>query len=165
MSINLIVAMAKNRVIGIDNKMPWRLPADFAWFKEHTLGHSVIMGRKPFESIGKPLTGRRNIVVSRNPVWHAGGCEVFASLRAALDSCNRKEPIFIIGGASLYTEALPAADHLYVTEVDATVEGDTFFPALEPEQWQEQWREHRAADDRNAYAMDFVILDRVRETA
>ena len=161
MLINLIVAMAKNRVIGVNNKIPWRLPADFAWFKKYTLGHPVIMGRKTFASIGKPLPGRRNIVVSRNPEWRAEGCEVFCSFDAALASCAATEQIFVIGGASLYSEALPVADRLYVTEVDATPEGDTFFPALSSAQWREHWREHHAADDKNMYAMDFVILNRV----
>lgn len=161
MPVNLIVAMAKNRAIGLDNKMPWRLPADFAWFKRHTLGHPVIMGRKTFESIGRPLPGRRNIVVSRNPQWHTQGCDVFSSLRAALTSCDLTEPVFIIGGASLYREALPIADRLYLTEVDASPAGDTFFPPLQADQWREVSREHRVADVQNAHAMDFVILDRV----
>ena len=160
MPINLIVAMAKNRVIGIDNKMPWHLPADFAWFKKNTLGHPVIMGRKTFESIGKPLPGRRNIVVSRNPDWRFAGCDVFNSLGAALASCNPNDQIFVIGGASLYNEALPMASHLYITEVDAAPIGDTHFPALAPGHWHEQSREHHAADEKNAHAMDFVVLRR-----
>jgi dihydrofolate reductase len=161
MPVNLIVAMAKNRVIGIDNKMPWHLPADFAWFKKNTLGHPVIMGRKTFESIGKPLPGRRNIVVSRNREWRADGCDVFISLDAALASCTSSEEIFVIGGATLYSEALPVADRLYITEVNVALEGDTFFPELESGAWHEQWRERRAADEKNAYAMEWVILDRV----
>ncbi len=160
MTVNLIVAMAKNRVIGVDNKMPWHLPADFAWFKRHTLGHPVVMGRKTFESIGKPLPGRRNLVVSRNPDWHAMGCDVFNSLDAALASASAAAEIFVIGGASLYVAALQTADRLYVTEVDATLEGDTYFPALDGMQWHEISREHRDADEKNAYAMDFVVLDR-----
>ena len=165
MRINLIVAMAKNRVIGNDNRMPWHLPADFAWFKKNTLGHPVIMGRKTFESIGKPLTGRRNIVVSRNPHWHAEGCEVFASLPAALLFCQGGGDVFIIGGATLYNEALDRADRLYITEVDATPIGDTWFPTLLATEWREVSREHRAADDQNTYAMDFVILDRIAASA
>ncbi|MBL0124218.1 MAG: type 3 dihydrofolate reductase [Betaproteobacteria bacterium] len=162
MRVNLIVAMAKNRAIGINNKMPWHLPADFAWFKKHTLGHPIIMGRKTFESIGKPLPGRRNIVVSRNKEWRAEGCDVFSSLDAALASCTSAEQVFVIGGATLYNEALPVADRLYITEVDVTTEGDTYFPVLESGAWQECWREHRASDEKNAYAMEWVILDRVR---
>ena len=160
MTINLIVAMAKNRVIGIDNKMPWHLPADFAWFKKTTLGHPVIMGRKTYESIGKPLPGRRNMVVSRNPEWRADGCELFNSLDAALASVPVDTQAFVIGGASLYAATLPMADRIYLTEVDTTLDGDTFFPALDRSQWREYSREHRDADERNAHAMDFVILDR-----
>ena len=161
MPVHLIVAMAKNRAIGINNKMPWHLPADFAWFKKNTLGHPIVMGRKTFESIGRPLPGRRNIVISRNGEWRAEGCDVFNSLDAALASCTPVEPVFVIGGASLYREVLPQANRLYVTEVDATPEADTFFPALQCGHWQEHWREHRAADEKNIHAMDFVILDRV----
>ncbi len=161
MPVNLIVAMAKNRVIGINNKMPWHLPADFAWFRKHTLGHPVVMGRKTFESIGKPLPGRRNMVISRNPDWRAAGCEVYHSLNTALATCTPTEPVFVIGGASLYNEALPVTVRLYVTEVDAQPDGDTWFPVLTPGQWREQFREHYAADEKNASAMDFVILDRV----
>ena len=127
MTINLIVAMAKNRVIGIDNKMPWHLPADFAWFRKTTLGHPVIMGRKTYESIGKPLPGRRNMVVSRNPEWRADGCELFNSLDAVLVSVPVETQAFVIGGASLYVAALPMADRIYLTEVDTTLDGDTFF--------------------------------------
>lgn len=161
MRVNLIVAMAKNRVIGMANKMPWHLPADFAWFKRHTLGYPVIMGRKTFESIGKPLPGRRNLVISRNPDWHSEGCEVSGSLAEALDKCKDNESVFLIGGATLYTEALPLVDTIYLTEVDASPEGDTWFPLLDTRQWKERSREHRATDDKNAFAMDFVILDRV----
>lgn len=160
MRVNLIVAMAKNRVIGIDNKMPWHLPADFAWFKRATMGHPVIMGRKTFESIGRPLPGRRNIVISRNPQCRADGCDVFASLNAAFTGCQDNADVFVIGGATLYNEALEMADAIYLTEVDATPHGDTFFPALDSAQWRERSREHRMADEKNAHAMDFVILDR-----
>ena len=161
MTINLIVAMAKNRVIGIDNKMPWHLPADFAWFKRHTLGHPVVMGRKTFESIGKALPGRRNLVVSRNPDWHAAGCDVFNSLDAALENASTAAEIFVIGGASLYAAALPFADRLYLTKVDVTLAGDTYFPALDSTQWREHSCEHRDADEKNAYAIDCVVLHRV----
>lgn len=162
MRINLIAALAKNRVIGRGNKMPWHLPADFAWFRKHTLGHPVIMGRNTFESIGKPLPGRRNIVVSRNPAWHAQGCEVFASLDAALESCRDAADVFVIGGATLYQQLMGRADRLYLTEVETSPAGDAWFPALVPGEWREAAREQREADDKNAHAMAFVILDRVR---
>ena len=164
MRINLIAAMAKNRVIGIDNKMPWHLPADFAWFKKTTLGHPIIMGRKTFDSMGKALPGRRNIVVSRNPDWHAPGCDVFSSLAAAIESCRAVDDAFVIGGASLYREALPIADRLYITEVDATPVGDTWFPDWAAAEWQEKSRAAHAHDEKNAHTMQFVVLDRVQKS-
>lgn len=162
MRINLIAALAKNRVIGHGNKMPWHLPADFAWFRKHTLGHPVIMGRNTFESIGKPLPGRRNIVVSRNPAWRPQGCEVFATLDGALESCRDVADVFVIGGATLYQQLMGRADRLYLTEVDASPAGDAWFPELVPGEWREAARERREADDKNAHAMAFVILDRMR---
>ena len=164
MRINLIAAMAKNRVIGIDNKMPWHLPADFAWFKKTTLGHPVIMGRKTFDSMGKALPGRRNIVVSRNPDWRAPGCDVFSSLAAALASCQGIDDVFVIGGASLYREALSIADRLYITEVDAAPAGDTWFPEWPAAEWQEKSRANHVPDEKNAYTLSFVVLDRVRKS-
>lgn len=163
MRINLIVAMANNRVIGRAGKMPWHLPADFAWFRKTTLGHPVIMGRKTFDSIGRPLPGRRNIVVSRDPQWHAAGCEKFPSLDEALRSCEPVDDVFVIGGATLYGQVLPRADRLYLTEVDAAPDGDTWFPALAAGEWRERSRDHHAADEKNAHAMTFVVLDRIRD--
>ncbi len=159
MKLSLIVAMAKNRAIGLNNKMPWHLPADFAWFKQQTLGHPVIMGRKTFESIGRPLPGRRNIVVSRNAGFTAEGVEVSHSLEAALQAVAEAEP-FVIGGATLYTEALPQASRLIVTEVDANPAADTFFPAWKADEWREVSRQHREADEKNVYAMNFVVWER-----
>lgn len=162
MRINLIVAMAKNRVIGVDNQMPWHLPADFAWFKKHTTGFPVVMGRNTFESIGKPLPNRRNIVVTRNADWHTEGCETARSLSAAITLAGDTHPseLFIIGGAMLYRAALHEADRLFITEVDATLTGDTHFPEFQNSEWRETFREHRAQDEKNRYAMDFVILVR-----
>ena len=163
MRISLIVAMAKNRVIGNNNEMPWHLPADFAYFKKITIGHPVIMGRKTFESIGRPLPGRRNIVVSRNPVFRADGAEVAASLQQAINACDNQtecNEIFVIGGATLYAEALARVDRIYLTEVDAAPDGDTLFPALDKNQWREIARERREADEKNVHAMEFVALER-----
>ena len=163
MRISLIVAMAKNRVIGNNNEMPWHLPADFAYFKKITIGHPVIMGRKTFESIGRPLPGRRNIVVSRNPVFRADGAEVAASLQQAINACDNQteyKEIFVIGGATLYAEALARVDRIYLTEVDAASDGDTLFPALDKNQWREIARERREADEKNVHAMEFVALER-----
>ena len=159
MRLSLIVAMAKNRVIGNHNQMPWHLPADFAYFKKITTGHPIIMGRKTFESIGRPLPGRRNIVVSRNPAFRADGADVAASLGEAIDACGDTDA-FVIGGATLYAEALPRIDRIYLTEVDASPEGDTLFPALDKQQWREVARERREADAKNGHAMTFVVLER-----
>lgn len=158
--ISLIVAMAKNRVIGNNNQMPWHLPADFAYFKKVTLGHPVIMGRKTFLSIGRPLPARRNIVVSRNPAFRADGIDLAASLDEAVNMCQNEKPL-VIGGASLYAEALSRVDRVYLTEVDATPDGDTFFPELEEKAWREISRERREADEKNVHAMEFVVLDRI----
>ena len=163
MRISLIVATAKNGIIGHNNQMPWHLPADFAYFKKITMGHPVIMGRKTFEAIGRALPGRRNIVVSRNPDFSADGVEVATSLEAAISACQHLhacEDAFVIGGATLYAEALPRADRLYITEVDASPEGDTLFPTRDQNLWREIARERREADERNVHAMQFVVLER-----
>ena len=159
MRLSLIVAMAKNRVIGSNNQMPWHLPADFAYFKKVTLGHPVIMGRKTFESIGRALPGRRNIVVSRNPAFRAEGVDVMTSLDAAIKACQNTEA-FVIGGATLYAEALPHADRLFITEVDASPNGDTVFPSLDKNLWREISRERLEADEKNIHAMEFVVLEK-----
>ncbi len=163
MRLSLIVAAAKNRVIGNNNQMPWHLPADFAYFKRVTNGHPIIMGRKTFESIGRPLPGRRNIVVSRNPDFHADGVEVVASLEQAISACKSQQGFddaFVIGGASLYAEALPRVDRIFLTEVDAAPEGDTLFPLLDKNQWREITRQRREVDEKNVHSMEFVVLER-----
>lgn len=135
--INIIVAMADNRVIGKNNAMPWHLPADLKHFKAITMGHPVIMGRKTFESIGKALPNRRNIVVSRNHDYQASGAEVVSSLEAALSLVEDQPEIFVIGGAQLFSQALPLAQKMYLTYIDLKVEGDTFFPVWDKNQWEE----------------------------
>lgn len=162
MSLFLIVAIAKNRVIGYENKMPWHLPAELQYFKRITMGHPIIMGRKTFESIGRPLPGRQNIVVSRNTGFTATGVEVTHSIDEAI-ALTAGADAFVIGGATLYIEALPRADKLYVTEVDATPEGDTFFPVLNKDEWHEASRERREKDEKNIFAVDYVVLDRVHK--
>lgn len=160
MRVSLIVAMGAGRVIGRDNALPWHLPADLQHFRALTRGKPVIMGRKTHESIGRPLPKRRNIVVSRNPSYRAEGCEVVGSLREALALAPPCEEAMVIGGASLYTEALPLADRLYITEVHGSFEGDTFFPAIDPSKWTEIDHVQRPADDANACTMTFRTLDR-----
>ena len=159
--ISLIVAMARNRVIGSNNQMPWHLPADFAYFKRITLGHPIVMGRKTFESIGKILPGRRNIVVSRNRNFQVDGAEVMHSVDEAISGCQGNEEVFVIGGATLYSAALPHADRLYITEVDVTAEGETLFPVVDMRSWLETARQRVEPDAKNAYAMEFVVLERV----
>lgn len=137
----LIAARARNGVVGIDNTLPWRLPEDLRYFKQTTLGHPVLMGRKTFESIGRPLPGRRNIVLSRDPDWQAAGVEAVRSLPAALMLLADIAPIFVIGGAELYRQALPYAERLYLTEIDVDFAGDAHFPDIDHKQWQETQRD------------------------
>jgi dihydrofolate reductase len=161
--ISLVVAMAQDRVIGKNNGMPWHLPADLKHFKKITLGKPIIMGRKTFESIGRALPNRRNIVVSRNPDYAAPGCEMAQSLDEALALFSDQDEIFVIGGAQLFQDALPLASRLYLTFIDLTVEGDTFFPAWNPDEWTEVSRESFPADADNAYDLEFVSLVRSRD--
>lgn len=158
--LSLIVAMSKNRVIGRDNQMPWHLPADLARFKKNTLGKPVIMGRKTFQSIGRALPNRKNIVLSRQG-FHADGIEVVSDLSQALALVQDENEVMIIGGGHLFAEALPQADRLYLTEIDAELQGDTFFPEIDPAQWKTDFIETRAADAKNRYALTFKILARV----
>ncbi|ENM5762090.1 type 3 dihydrofolate reductase [Vibrio mimicus] len=159
MMISMIAAMADNRIIGKDNQMPWHLPADFAWFKRCTLGKPVIMGRKTYQSIGRPLPGRHNIVISRDESLQIDGVDVVASIDAALAKAGEVDEIMIIGGGSLYAACLPIANKLYITEINAELDGDTQFPAWGSD-WQECYREHYPADEKNTYTMDFVIFER-----
>jgi len=157
--LTLIVARARNGTIGRDNTLPWRLPEDLQHFKRTTMGAPVIMGRKTWDSIGRPLPGRRNIVVSRNRDLKLEGAEVVASLEDAQRLCVGVEQVFLIGGAQLYAEALPSADRLIVTEIDADVPGDAFFPAVDRTRWIELAREtHHSEANRFDYA--FVTYER-----
>jgi dihydrofolate reductase len=157
---SLIVARARNGAIGLANAMPWHLPADLAHFKRTTLGHPVIMGRRTWESIGRALPGRRNIVVSRTPGFRAEGAQVVGSLAEAWRAAEGAEEAFVIGGARLYAEALPGAERVYLTDVVGEVEGDTFFPELDPREWRETLLAEQPADGRNAYALRFLLLER-----
>jgi len=136
MKLSIIVAIAKNGVIGGNNGLLWHIPEDLKHFKKITSGHSIIMGRKTFESIGKPLPHRRNIVVTRNPSFNADGIEIANSLDKALDLVRDESEVFIIGGGEIYKQALPIADKLYVTRVHESYEGDTYFPPISPDEWQ-----------------------------
>lgn len=158
---SLIVARARNGTIGLANAMPWHLPADLAHFKRTTLGHPVIMGRRTWESIGRALPGRRNIVVSRTPGFRAPGAEVVGSLAEAWEAVRDADEAFVIGGGRLYADALPQADRIYLTDMAAEVEGDTFFPALDSREWRETLLGEHPADDRNRFALRFLLLERL----
>jgi dihydrofolate reductase len=162
MEIALIVAVARNQVIGVDGGLPWRIPADMKWFRARTLGHHVVMGRKTWASIGRPLAGRTNLVVSRNPELVTPGAQVVSSLDLAIAIAERagEDELFVIGGQALYRESLPRADRVYLTEVDASPDGDAFFPELDRGQWRERSREAHAGADGPAFC--FVVLERSR---
>ena len=161
MKLSIIVAMAENRVIGRDNGLPWHLPADLKHFKAITMGKPIIMGRKTWESIGRPLPGRTNIVVTRTPDYKADDCEVVHSLDEALAAVDGFDEAMVIGGAEFYRQALPQASTLYLTLVHAAVTGDTYFPELDLQQWREAERKDFAADENNPYAYSFIRLERV----
>lgn len=163
MKISMIVAMAKDRVIGLDNQMPWHLPADLQYFKQTTLGKPVIMGRKTYDSIGRPLPGRLNIVVSRDPNLQIEGVTCVTTVEQAITAAQGVEEVMIIGGATIYEYFLPVADRLYLTFIDLETKGDTCFPDyLQQGEWQEVAVLEHAADDKNAYDLRFVTLDRVK---
>jgi len=160
MIISLIVAMDRNRVIGFHNRLPWHLPSDLKHFKAVTMGKPIIMGRKTFESIGKPLPGRRNMILTRNKDYNANGVDVFSSLQEALAAVEDLKEVMIIGGGSIYSEALPFASRIYLTTVDYQFAGDTFFPKIDEAQWIESNREDHLVDDNNPYPYSSVTLNR-----
>ena len=167
MRLALIVAQGLNRVIGNDNKLPWYLPEDLRYFKEVTMGKPIIMGRKTFESIGKPLPGRLNIVITRDSNWSAEGVKVVASLAEAIEVGEAQalidgaEETVIIGGAQIYAQSLPLVDRLYLTQVEAEPEGDAYFPEIDFGQWQELGRQSFPAGDQpNRYPYSFIVYDR-----
>lgn len=153
---SLIVAMDENRLIGSNNGLPWHLPADLAFFKRTTMGKPIVMGRKTFESIGRPLPGRRNIVVTRDPDFSAAGCDIANSIDAALDLCADDEEVMLIGGASLYHQSLSRATQLYITQIHHRFDGDTWFPDFDESEWRVESREDCDADPGNAYAYSFI---------
>ena len=154
-TLTLIVATDRNNGIGVNNTLPWRLPEDLAFFKRITSGHAIIMGRKTFDAIGRPLPNRHNIVVSRNADWSADGVDRAASLEEAIAMAGEGE-IFIIGGAQIYRDAIALADRLVVTEIDAVFACDAFFPAIDPAQWQVESRETHHSDS-NGWDYSFVM--------
>ena len=158
--LSMVVATANNRVIGKDNDMPWHLPADLAYFKKTTLGKPVIMGRKTYESIGRPLPGRQNIVISRDINYKAEGVETVTSVDAALALVSEIEEVMVIGGGAIYQHCLPAADRLYITHIEAEIEGDTQFPFYDTNIWKKVSSSIRLADEKNAYNLDFCVYEK-----
>lgn len=159
MAISLIVAMSQNRVIGKDNQLPWRLPADMKLFRNLTMGKAVVMGRKTYESMGRPLPGRQNIILSRDETYQAEGCQVVHSPAEAL-SVAESEEVMVIGGATIYELFLPGADRIYLTLIEAQLNGDTYFPVIDPVLWQETARLTHEADEHNAYRYHFLVYER-----
>jgi dihydrofolate reductase len=158
--VSVIAALAKNRVIGIENRLPWRLPEDLAHFKALTLSHPILMGRKTFESLGRPLPGRTNIVITRTSDYRPEGCLVADSIPAAIALCKDADEIFFIGGAELYAQVIPLADRLYLTEVDIDAQGDAWFPGYEHSAFREVSRESHTGEKGDALGFDFVVYDR-----
>lgn len=166
MELLIIAAKAKNNVIGKDNELLWHLPTDFKRFKTLTTGHFLLMGRKTFESLGRPLPNRTHLVISRDPNYTVPeGHFVFQTIEDAYTFCNKLEveKLFIIGGGEIYRQTLDIADQLILTEVDAKPEGDTFFPEFDPKKWKEVFRESHPADSRHAYAFTFVDYQKIKD--
>lgn len=159
--LSLCVAMDKNRLIGNNNALPWYLPADLKHFRAVTMGKPIIMGRKTYESIGRPLPGRKNIILSHNPTLAIAGCIVLHNLEDVLAFSKHDEESIVIGGATLYQKFLPNIQRMYVTWVHAQLVGDTYFPNYAPEQWQEINRQDHPADAKNAYPYSFTIQERL----
>ena len=160
MILSIVVAISENNAIGKNNKLLWHLPADLKHFKEITSGHTIIMGRKTYDSIGKPLPNRRNIVVSRNAELNIDGAETYLGLEQALGQCSNEAEVFLIGGAEIYRQGLKYSNKIYLTRVHETYEADTFFPELEPEIWAESQVEHHQPEAKNPVAYTFSILQR-----
>lgn len=158
--ITLVVAVARNGVIGQDGALPWHLPDDLRRFKALTMGKPILMGRRTWESIGRPLPGRTNLVLTRDPAFRAAGATVVSSLDAALAAAAGHEELMVIGGAQVYALTAPLANRVHLTAVDAEVDGDTHLPPFDPHMWVEVAREHHALDARHACAMDFITLER-----
>lgn len=162
MLISIIVAMGRNRAIGFQNTLPWRLSADMQRFKRLTMGHHILMGRKTYQSIGRPLPGRTSIIITRQPDFQSEGCLVVHSLdeAVALAQARGEQEAFVIGGAEIYAQALPIADRLYLTLVDAAPEADAFFPEFDAARWQRGEEIGVEADEKNQYASTFILLHR-----
>lgn len=158
--ISIISAMASNRAIGIRNTLPWQLPEDLKHFKSLTMGHHIVMGRKTYDSIGKPLPGRDTVIVTRNADFAVPGCLAVNSLEAALTVSHGEAEVFFVGGAELYRQALSIAHRIYLTEIQRVFDGDAFFPEFDQSQWNETAREKHRTDGPNGFEYHFEIYDR-----
>lgn len=161
MQLSIIVAMDRNRVIGKDDTLPWHISADLKNFKKITMGKPIVMGRKTHESIGRPLPGRENIIITRDKTYQAEGCTVLHSIDEIFEHCKDVEEVMITGGSEIYKHTLDQATRLYLTEVHTEVEGDTFFPEFDRKQWNEVSREEFDSDEKNEFDYSFLILERV----
>ena len=159
MTVTIVVAIAENNAIGKDNKLLWYLPNDLKHFKEITTGGTVIMGRKTYESVGKPLPKRRNIIITRQNIT-IEGCEVVNSIEAALALCKTEKEVFIVGGAEIYKQAMPLTDRIYLTIVHSKFEADSFFPVIKSDEWSEVFHERHEVDEKNNIPYSFITLER-----
>ena len=162
MIVSIIVAMDINRVIGKDNQLPWRLPRELQYVKKTTMGHPIILGRKNYESIGRPLPGRRNIILTRDENFSAEGCEIAHSIEEVYKLCENEEEIFIFGGEQIYKLFLEDTDKLYVTVIHHEFEGDTFFPEIDWTKWKEVFVEQGITDEKNPYEYYYHVYDRLK---
>ena len=162
MKITIVVAMTKNRVIGYQGGMPWHLPADLKHFKAVTMGKPIVMGRKTFESIGKPLPGRENVVITRQAGISYAGCSMHSSLEVALDTLGAHEEIMVIGGGEIFSQVLPKAESVHLTVIDTELEGDVYFPELDDASWETVSTETVLADEKNAHACTFLEMRRIK---
>jgi dihydrofolate reductase len=159
--LSLIVAIAQNNVIGKDNKLVWHLPADLRYFKNTTMGHTLIMGRKTFESFGKPLPGRKSIVITRQKDWQYEGVSVVHSLQEAIGSAPKNEEVFIVGGAEIYHQAMPFCQKMYITVIHHDFDGDTYFPPIDFSQWKLMSDQMHMPDEKNPWSYSFRIFERI----
>ena len=162
MNLSIIVAVSENNLIGVNNGLPWQLSADMKRLKAITMGHHLIMGRKTFDSIGKPLPGRPIIIITRNKDYKAEGCTVVSSLAEAINSVKNDDEPFVFGGGEIFKEGLPLVNKIYLTRVHGRFEGDTYFPELKKEEWREVSHEDFSADEKNNYSYSFINLERIK---
>lgn len=160
MIISLVAAIGDNNKIGFEGKLPWKLLDDFANFKKLTTGHKIIMGRKTFQSIGRPLPNRENIIITNQPNFSAPGCRVVHSINEALVHVNNNEEVFVIGGGKIYSQTLPMANKMYLSHVQASVQADAFFPEFDPNDWKITYSQTFPENDRNEYPFTYNIYER-----